>query len=362
MKKTTSAIVLSLGILLLSTALFTTGCATTVTVNHLIPAEINMGDYRNLAVSSTKGFSFGFFNRPASIVSDLSGTSGYRVYSGLSPYAEVELAQYATRRLSANLDSADYFTLMSPALTDTIVGRGGNDATMYDQLMRAGARALLTSEISYMDVDEYIFAKEVKKLVTKDPITGLLLPTAEERMVLCYFVKQRIAITYRYEIVDLKTGRLIVSKAFNDQSEREYELPEDKTKVIPASSIDSLFEGLVESFLRTLTNQIAPRYERSILTLMDNKPVIERVSEAWEEAKRGNIAIARDLFLKEWKRSDHIPSGYNAALMIEALGDLPEAVELMFEVYRVSGSSRINSQLDRMRRALENQKKAEAQM
>jgi len=362
MKKTTHAIILALSVLLLFTVFFAAGCATTVTVNHLIPAEINMSDYRNLAVASTRGFSFGFFNRPASIVPDLSGTSGYRVYSGLSPYAEVELAQYATRRLNANLANADYFSLISPALTDTIVGRGGNNATMYDQLLRAGASALLTSDISYMDVDEYIYAAEVKKLVTKDPITGLPLPKAEERLILTYFIKQRIAITYRYEIVDLRTGRLIISKTFNDQFERSYELPADKTKVITASSIDSRFESLVDNFLRTLTNQIAPRYERTVLSLMDNKPEVQRVAQAWEEAKRGNIAVARDLFLKEWTRSDHIPSGYNAALMIEALGDLPKAVDLMWEVYRVSGSARIYSQLDRMKRALDNQRKAESQM
>ena len=362
MKKHTRAIVLALSVLLLFAVLFATGCATTVTVNHLIPAEINMSDYRNLAVASTRGFSFGFFNRPASIVPDLSGTSGYRVYSGLSPYAEVELAQYATRRLNANLANADYFSLISPALTDTIVGRGGNNATMYDQLMRAGASALLTSDISFMDVDEYIYAAEVKKLVTKDPITGLTLPKAEERLILTYFIKQRIAITYRYEIVDLRTGRLIISKTFNDQFERSYELPADKTKVITATSIDSRFESLIDDFLRTLTNQIAPRYERTVLSLMDNKPEVQRVAEAWEEAKRGNIAVARELFLKEWNRSDHIPSGYNAALMIEALGDLPEAVDLMWEVYRASGSARIYSQLDRMKRALENQRKAESQM
>ena len=42
MRKTTSGIILTLSILLVFTMLFTTGCATTVTVNHLIPAEINM--------------------------------------------------------------------------------------------------------------------------------------------------------------------------------------------------------------------------------------------------------------------------------------------------------------------------------
>jgi hypothetical protein len=361
MVRTTRLNVRSLLLAVVVAILLVSGCSTTVTVSHLVPAEVNMSAYRNLAIASTSPFSFSLFNRPASIVPDLTGNSGYRIYSGYGPYTEREIAQFATRKLYANLASADYFTILPPAQTDSIIGRSIGPTT-YNQLIRSGADAVILSDISYMDIEEYIYAAEVKKIVDKDPVTGVLLPKPEERMVLTYFLKQRIAVTFRYEVVDLKTGRPVVSKNFNDQWERVTELPEDRSKITTASDIQTRFENLLDDFLRTVKNQLAPRWERSVISLMSNKPEVKRAETAYEAAKQGNYTIAKDLFLKEWDRSKHIPSGYNAALMTEALGDLRGAMDLMSAVYRVSGSSKVNYQLIRMQRAYENQRLAESQM
>jgi len=181
-------------------------------------------------------------------------------------------------------------------------------------------------------------------------------------MVLTYFIKQRVAVTFRYEVIDLKTGRTVVSRNFNDQWERVSELPEDKSKITVASNIQIRFENMLDDFMRTVKNQLAPRLERTVVSLMSNKPEVKRVEAAYEAVKRGNYAVAKDLFIQEWNRSKHIPSGYNAALMTEALGDLRGAMDLMSAVYRVSGSSKVNYQLIRMQRAFDNQKLAESQM
>ena len=44
-----------------------TGCATTVSVRYLVPAQIDMSAHRNLAVFSVEPYRFGFFNSVPSI-------------------------------------------------------------------------------------------------------------------------------------------------------------------------------------------------------------------------------------------------------------------------------------------------------
>ena len=336
----------------------TVGCSTTVTVSHMVPAEINMSNYRNLAVSSISPYAFGFFNRPASIVPDHSGDQLYRVYSGFGPYGERDTAITGTRNLVSVLDDAAYFKLLVPAQVDTVVGTGGAQSTMLERVRRSGADALLTNRC----IEDFIYAQDVNKMVDKDPVTGVVLDKPELRTVKGYFLRQKLGITFSYEIVDVKTGRVLISDTFNRQSDSSKELTGDPEKPITAPSIESTFSSMVADFNRTIRNQIAPRWERTVVSLMDNKPEMTRAKNAWDEAKRGNYAIAKDLFLKEWNRSKHIPSGYNAALLTEALGDLKKALELMTSVYRESGNQTVNNQISRMRRALESQQQAEQQL
>ncbi|MHC1693539.1 MAG: hypothetical protein AB9828_11005 [Sphaerochaetaceae bacterium] len=339
-----------------------TGCSTAVSVRHLVPAEVNMSEYRALAVASVEPYSFGFFDRPDSVIDDHSGSSGYRVLSGFGVFTEDQIAQYATKRLTTTLKDTDYFSILPPIQTDRILRNKNFGISSAEEFRRNGIEALFSSRITHMDIDEYIYANESKEWVSKDPVTGLPV-TPYEITVKKYYIKQKVALVFVYEITDVDTGRTILSKNFSVQDDRLTQLKyESTTTYISAPPIEPLLERMFDSFQSEIANQLAPRWERSSIYLMSNKPESVNAKLAWDEAKRGNLAVARDVFLSEWERNQHIPSGYNAAVVIESLGDLESAMDLMKQVYQASGSSNVYDEWQRMRRALENQLKAQSQL
>lgn len=350
-------------VLVVLVALFAaSGCATTVSVRHLIPAETDMSAYRNLAVASTEPFSFGFFNRPSSIVPDYSGKSGLTVASGFGTFTELSIARYATTRLVQSLDRADYFTLLPPSQTDTIMKGKNLGFTISEMLMRNGVEALFTSSIDYLDVDEYIYAVEKNLLISKDPVTGNPINPPVSQKVIVYYLMQKVSLTYSYEIVDARTGKVIVSRTLHDSQERSFDLTGKPAKGYVAPSLEPMIEEMLQDLIDPVVQQIAPRWETTTLSLMKNEPERKNVAFAWEEVRRGNLAIALEAFKKEWNRSGHIPSGYNAALIMEAMGNLEQAIDLMEDVYQESGNNSIYSMLRRMRQRLQDQAEAEAQL
>ena len=62
-------------LLIIALVIFIGGCATTVSMRYLVPAEIDMSSYKNLAVLSVEPYRFNIFSSPSSIIKDMSGTS-----------------------------------------------------------------------------------------------------------------------------------------------------------------------------------------------------------------------------------------------------------------------------------------------
>jgi hypothetical protein len=95
---------------------------------------------------------------------------------------------------------------------------------------------------------------------------------------------------------------------------------------------------------------------------MDNKPEIKRVESAYEAAKEGSLGIALDTFMQEWNQSRHVPSGYNAAIILESFGRYEEAIQLIGEVWRYSGNRTVENRKIEMEQAYENHLKAQQQL
>lgn len=337
------------GALLIMALVLGTGCATTVTVRHMAPADVNMAAYRNLAVQSVEAYRFDIFSSPSSVVSDLSGTSPVRVYSGFNAFAQRNTARYATRELVEKLDDTGYFTLLTPPLSDVAEHR-------FPELARMGFNAVLTARVSHLDVDEYIFARQVKLETEPDDTAD-----PEEQTVLRHYLTQKVSLSISYAIVDTDTGRTIVSDTLTDRRERTVELDADGPQIIQASSMQLWLNAMVDDFVDSIVTPLVPRWVSSSVKLMANKPKVERVQEAYEYVERGNPGVARTIFLREWEESRHIPSGYNAALIMESLGMNEEAIRLMEEVWIYSGNRTVEAQLNRMRRARDDHAYAQSQ-
>jgi hypothetical protein len=89
---------------------------------------------------------------------------------------------------------------------------------------------------------------------------------------------------------------------------------------------------------------------------------VATVADAYKLADQGSVEAAYQVFISEWNNSRHVPSGYNAALMLEAEGKLDDAVTLMNEVATSSGNGQAYSALSRMQSAQKNYSDAMNQM
>jgi hypothetical protein len=364
---------LALSIVLATTLL--SSCVTTVSVKHLVPSEVDLTAYRTIAVASTEPFGFATGNRTAYWVGG-SGGGRFVLSTGYSDGLGDSAADIATRYLTDTLANTDYFTIIGPETTDAYltVGKAGEDAA--GMLKARGAKALLTSAVTYMDLDETIYSEDVSEWVKQpDPEDDTATVTREKLVERKYFLKQTGTITFTFSLLDLESRQVIVSRSFTAKdSAKTYlgsRLFANETGLVSdriayslgyAPTLLPLFDRMLASFQQEIGTMLAPSWETTSLRLMPNKPKNGQAKEAYKLVESGSIGPAYRLFEDVWESTGHIPSGYNAALLLEAQGDLHGALELMATVCDAGGDSDCYVQLDRMEEALALQKEARQQI
>ena len=331
--------------------LFVSSCATRVTMRYLLPAEIQLADYKNLAVLSIEPYRFSAFSTPSSVIQDLSGTAPYRVFSGFGRYTSREIASYMTNRVVRDLSNTNYFTLLLPPTSDDI----GTRLQRYNEM---GYDAILQGRVTDLDVDEYIYAKEETEVVPSE-VEGQE-PTIQT--VLRHYVMQKVAFSVEFEIIDTSNGSTVGYRIFSDAREQSYKLDPSITNAVTAPTIYDWLTPMANEFSSSFTNMIAPRWVTESVALMQNKPNNRRAEQAYTYAKDGNLQYALDTFLAEWNRSSHVPSGYNAAIILESFGDVEKALQLINEVWRMSGNKTVERRKIAMQLSWEAHQKAQQQL
>ena len=311
------------------------GCATRIPIQHMVPAEDNMSEYRDLAILSVEPFQFNFLENPSSIVPDLSGTFPVRVYPGYQPFSERILAEHATGTLVEALEDTGYFNLLPPSEADLFGSR-------IHGLQTLGSDAALRVKFDRLDIEEYVYARKVEVDVQDSDST--------ETEELAYCLRQKISVSLSYEIVDTLDGQQVYARTFRERQEKTFTLDPDEGAVLFAPSLTPALLDMIDRMVLDMTESLAPRWVRSNIALMKNRPEVGGIETAYTAAEEGQMAAAFKTFHEEWQVSRHVPSGYNAALLAEALGRREEAIELMDAVFSMSGNGKAERQLDRMRR------------
>lgn len=334
-------------------------CASSVDVKGLVPAEIDLSKYRNLAVASTKSFSFNTYSRPSAWVRSV-GAGNVSVASGIPRNLEAQVASYATDRLVNTLQQTGFFKLVLPEVTDAYIAGASVGLDSFSLLRQSGAAALMNSSINYMDCDEYVYSKLKTKWVP-DSVDGSdnFVPGHEVIVGTDYYLVQTATVTFSYSIIDLSTGTILAARSFSDKVSRETELGRYDSF---APSVMPLYTKMLDAFQSGLRKQLAPNWVTKTVYLMDNKPKNDAAKDAYKQVDKGNLQVAYVLFYDQWTGVKHVPSGYNASLMLEAVGDLNGAISLMQEVYDYSNDSQCYEMLLRMRQALAERTKAEEQL
>lgn len=359
-----------LGSLLVLVVLLTS-CATSVTVRHLVPGEVDLSSFRSLAVASTTTYKFPTSRPLSPWISGLQETD-FTLSSGYEASLNAQIADLATNMLVQSVGKTGYFSVLPPAITDAYVTLGSIGENLRSMLQSKGVQALLVSDITYLDMEESIVGRDIRTYVTEGTKHYEKVTSRE------YFLLQKATLSLTYSVIDLAQNRILVSKSFTGKQERETKIgtriylfdtgtvgafrDERRYASGHAPSFAPLFEQILNGFSPTIASQLAPSYQMLRLPLLGNKPKLKEAEVAYKLARQGSYAQAQTLFHEFWQQERHLPSGYNAALLLEALAQLDGAVDLMSTVYHSTGSEKAYAALMRMQEALSGQKKAERQI
>ncbi|MFA6681716.1 MAG: hypothetical protein WCS35_06760 [Sphaerochaeta sp.] len=365
------------GLLSLVVILAFTSCATSIKVRHLIPSDVDVSNHRNIAITSTEMY---VFPRSGILPPWIKGSSdtSFTLSSGFDSDVNAKIAKSSTTYLVDALVNTDYFTILPPETTDAYLTLGKSGENAFDMLIKQGVQALLKSSITYMNCEEQIIGRDIKDWVTEksDPTDSTSKDISYEKVTgRSFYLEQKATVTFTYTLIDLKANRILATDSFTSQETKEtclgktiYGTGENSRDTDErcyssgfAPSFFSLFDGLIKKIPSQVAMQLAPSWEEARVSLMSNKPKAD-VKQAYKMAEQGNLRGAYEVFFQAWDQSTHLPSGYNAALLLEGLGQYSEALALMNQVYNKTGDSKTHVQLIRLKEVSSQQDEAMKQI
>ncbi|NLZ76443.1 MAG: hypothetical protein GX911_00535 [Spirochaetales bacterium] len=318
----------------LSVLLFSS-CVSGLSITRQIPAEANLHGIRTLRVEPTK--TYPMLRRPVPSWVEGSGQMELTIPSGYSSSLSRDVAREATRSLERAIQSTDHLSVTSSS----------------------DAEAVVLSEITFMDLSE--------RFVERSPNEG-----SEEKS---YYLVQTATVGLSIKVMEVATGSILYTSNYADKITEEYLVGTrmwDETsktyKIIRrftftrSPSFLPLFEDLLRSFERRIARQLAPSTVTEWVSLAPNRPKDAMAKEVYWLVDRGEYRLAYHRFLALYHDTGDWRWGYNAALLLQGLGELEDAIVLMDEVHAGYPSNQVSHALSRMKDALRDQQKAEMQI
>ncbi len=327
-----------------------TSCATTVGFDVLKPAEVNMSDYRTLAVFDYEPYEISDEVFAGKMIIDLLfgdsvKTTGYRL--GL----DEDIADYMTERTIRTLNNTNYFTVVSqeqfaPYRNSTAVALLSN-RVMYDSL---GIEAAVMGTIEDMDYNERVEEREVNVWNSVTETYDVFLEN--------YYV-QEVELGVSYTVVDLKRGIILATKYMSGNEYRDTLIENENTFEAPL--LEPLYQRIARGFESTISRQLAPYYVREYRSLKDDKTKDPRSEIAEEYIKNSQYDQALDIYLDLWYSSRNMAAGFNAAIIFEVLGQFDSAIGIMEEVHGQTHNPDAYTELLRLQKVKDEYTKAASQ-
>lgn len=327
------------------------GCSTNVSVGYMRPSIVNMGQYRNIAVASTIPYK-GFRNYPVMVRSLDVYASNIHISTSYSRNLPRNVANYATKKLVSTLSDTGFFNILSPQYTDKYLELRSIGYDPSAEFLKAGYDAVMVPKIEDMDMDEYIWSVKIGMVVDEN---GVNQPKLE------FHIKRIANIKYSITIIDCRTNKVVSKKVFEDSIAWE----DDFEPEHPYFSTDVyyLFKSMINGFQSDILRLYVPSRVVEKLPLMNNKPKLESVKNAYELASDGNIKASYHIFKGAWDENLHLPSGYNAALLLGAMGYYEDALLLLKEIdSRYKGNEDVFELYSDLKFKLESTNKAQSQI
>ncbi len=345
-----------------------TGCMTTVEVRTLVPAAVDVSGYKTVAVRSTidntRWMVPSFWNSHIPLRSVEEKYRDYvRIWTGLDFNTSSRVSQIASNTIYSAIDNG-FFKVVEPKVTDAYVLVGQDSGNVRTTLMNSNIDAILTTEITSVYYDEYIYQNLEKTVTMIDKDTNTKFNPYY------FYLMQTYGVSIQYTLTDVENNVIIATGTFSsDMHEKKTII--GKTKNIKGdfekswytvSSASSLIGELITHFSNQIRDELSPHYVTEDFAFMGNKPKVKSLQDAYKAVNQGQYMVALRMFSDEYKRSGHIPSGYNSAILEFALGNYDEAYSIAMELYNRYGSTDALQLYYKMKNIEEREKQATDQI
>ena len=320
--------------ILIVLVLLLASCQTSLSISYLQPSNINMASYRNVAVASAQRYE-GKQSIPLLIRYMNPFDSSTYFYPFYSSYTFDSVnntaADSLTRAVSKVFGESSYYSTLSPEKTDAYVSlyKVGRDPSA--MLREDGVDALIIPKITSLKTDEYIDTNVYTDSYTKE-------------VKVIYTQYRYVSLSFTLTVLDTATNRIVAVREYHTENVSSEVFDPEMYVFYSLLSENDLVSNAISSKISEIRNDFIPTRRYTYVTLKDNKPKDENVEVAYKAAENGNLDYALKVFEEEYEATSHVPSGYNAALILAANGDIERALEILKEI-RLSGrdDSEVNS-------------------
>ncbi len=296
--------------------IFSLGCATSVAVRVTKPAEVNMSGARNIALFDFSYPSPGIqLNNQKDIIKFLFAQAFDK--NAKDDSIEKQIADYTSNKLVSALVNANYFNVLSPKdVTQAMIGADNTNLGASDIGLMLGADAVIVGSIDRMDSQELTY---VNTVLEYDKVTKKFVEVEKD------WVERDVIIQITYRVIDVNDGRMYASKTIEQKrtDDLEYE------NYLQLKTFDTLYKSGADTIIAQIARQIAPYVVTEYRYLKKDKMKDDRMKQADEFVKGGIYEKAMDLFMAIWSDSSNPAAGYNAAIMLEVIGDIDGAIDMM---------------------------------
>src|SRR5574344_3049111 len=307
-------------------------CATTVPVQVVRPAELDLGSAKTIAVLPFQASNSKNYEVTGSSFFDVVNAVNFFISDG--DQNEIQAASFLTSKVTEGLSDSRCFTLV--------------DESVVKQAIDSGTKP---------PVDVYLTGKFTKFTYTTTSRKQKETVDNKERTVIYYTRSVNASVTY--QLVDSATSSIIAYRS-RDLSSSGYE---QQDRNLLASPYD-IIEDDLSSLAREILHKIQPYQETVNISLLSDKSKDPDMKTADELAKQGLIGQSLEKFREVYELRGTFEAGYNAAKLLQAEGRLDDEYHLRNELDDNTGDKRAVqglSQIDYERkqaRRLQNQQAA----
>ena len=297
-------------------------CQTVLSIPYTQPSNIDMSQYRNVAVASASRYD-GYQSLPSYVRYDsysLDPRIIYYNYMTSYNYDSINqtTATELTKMVGKVFSSSSYYSTLSTDKTDTYLSlyRIGKDPSA---LLKAdGIDALIIPKITSLKTDEYIDAEIVKDYRGYESVR--------------YTFYRTVSLSFTLTVLDTSTSRIVAVKEYRTSSSSWETFDPNYYIFYSLMSEQDLVEDALSDKISEIVSDFIPTRRYTDVTFKDNNPKLESVEEAYKAAENGNLDYALTVFRKAYEEQGHVPSGYNAALITAAGGDLDGAISILSDI------------------------------